>query len=294
MIQKPVFEFRGGYPKVLCIAHFAVALALSLPASVNLFGQLPTGEPAALAPNGRQVEFDAVSIKIHQAVGRGGGRGNMTSMTSDPQILRMRSMSTGEVVMFAYDVSPNQLRGAPPWLFQNSFDITATTSAPATRAQQKIMMQAVLRDRFNLLCRKESTDGPVFSLTQGNKVKLKEAKELTAQIPQFAPRLVVHNDTAETLYNASGATMEDLAAWLATQVERPVLDKTGLAGAFDISLSIAGPTLDPGGAPVRFDRDDSKEIITAVREQLGLRLEPQRHGQVEVLRIERISQPSEN
>jgi uncharacterized protein (TIGR03435 family) len=72
------------------------------------------------------------------------------------------------------------------------------------------------------------------------------------------------------------------------------LDKTGLAGAFDISLSIAGPTLDPGGAPVRFDRDDSKEIITAVREQLGLRLEPQRHGQVEVLRIERISQPSEN
>jgi uncharacterized protein (TIGR03435 family) len=97
----------------------------------------------------------------------------------------------------------------------------------------------------------------------------------------------------ETLYSARYASMADLAWWLGTQVERPVAG-TGLSGYFNISLSIPGPTIDPVGGPTRYFRDDSREIISAVQAQLGLRLRSEPHGKVEVLKIDHIGMPDEN
>jgi uncharacterized protein (TIGR03435 family) len=77
-------------------------------------------------------------------------------------------------------------------------------------------------------------------------------------------------------------------------VHRPVIDRTGLAGYFDMDLELTaelGPPPPPPGMPDRFDRSTAPSIFTALQEQLGLRLESTR-GKVDVLVIDSVRQPT--
>jgi uncharacterized protein (TIGR03435 family) len=91
----------------------------------------------------------------------------------------------------------------------------------------------------------------------------------------------------------NGGNMHELALLLSSQLQKPVVDKTGLTGKYDftlrwsteqLSLVPGPPTGDPGNLP---------SIFTALREQLGLRLDSTR-GPLEVLVIDRAEKPSEN
>jgi uncharacterized protein (TIGR03435 family) len=84
------------------------------------------------------------------------------------------------------------------------------------------------------------------------------------------------------------STMAFLAAQLVPLVERPVLDRTGLAGAFDVDLVYA-----PDGATPFATASNAPPLFTATREQLGLRLEASR-APVDVLVINRVELPTEN
>jgi uncharacterized protein (TIGR03435 family) len=79
--------------------------------------------------------------------------------------------------------------------------------------------------------------------------------------------------------------MGTLAAILSGQAGRSVRDRTGLTGAFKVELEFAPDPLAAGG--------DRPSLFTALEEQLGLKLEPQR-GAVEVLVIDRVQPPTEN
>jgi uncharacterized protein (TIGR03435 family) len=81
-------------------------------------------------------------------------------------------------------------------------------------------------------------------------------------------------------------------------LDRPVLDKTGIAGVFDFHLEFAsdGTTagfFPPGFAAVPSDSPDGPSIFTAIEEQLGLKLEPAK-GPGEILIIENIEKPTDN
>lgn len=99
---------------------------------------------------------------------------------------------------------------------------------------------------------------------------------------------------------AGGVTMEQFAAMLSATAQRVVLDKTGLTGYYDISLTYT-PTGDqlpqgapPPGAPAPPPIDpDGPTFFTAIQEQLGLKLDSQR-GPVDVVVIDSINQPTEN
>jgi uncharacterized protein (TIGR03435 family) len=80
--------------------------------------------------------------------------------------------------------------------------------------------------------------------------------------------------------------MADLANLLTIQVGQPVLDKTGVAGRFDITLSWA-----PDAATATAGVDAAPSIFTVIQEQLGLRLEPGR-GPVETLVIDSAEKPT--
>ena len=87
-----------------------------------------------------------------------------------------------------------------------------------------------------------------------------------------------------------GITLEAFAKFLATPVRRPVIDRTGLTGDFDIELEMTaefGPPPPPPGLPDQVDRTSAPSIFTSVQEQLGLRLDSQR-GPVDVLVIDRV------
>jgi len=99
---------------------------------------------------------------------------------------------------------------------------------------------------------------------------------------------------------AGGTSMDDFAAMISGTAQRVVVNKTGLTGYYDLSLTYApvneqlGPGLPPPGAPALPPIDpDAPNFFTALQEQLGLKLDSQR-GPVEVVVIDSIQPPTEN
>lgn len=86
-----------------------------------------------------------------------------------------------------------------------------------------------------------------------------------------------------------GATTGTLALILAGPAGRPVVDKTGLTGKYDMHLEMA----QPGQAAADGSADPGASVFSAVQEQLGLKLEPEK-DQVENLVIDHIERPSAN
>ena len=87
-----------------------------------------------------------------------------------------------------------------------------------------------------------------------------------------------------------GITLNAFAMFLATPVRRPVIDRTGLSGDFDIELDMTvelGPPPPPPGMPDAVDRSSAPSIFTTLQEQLGLRLDARREP-VDVLVIDRV------
>jgi uncharacterized protein (TIGR03435 family) len=156
-----------------------------------------------------------------------------------------------------------------------------------TDAQQKTVreemgerVRALLADRFQLLVHKEIKDQPIYALAVSkNGAKLQEAKEI-------GPRQGMNTNRGRM--QGFAASTEMLSQVLSNITGRPVVDKTGLTAKYDFVLEWT-PDLGTAAdsAPV------GPTIFTALQEQLGLRLEPQR-GPVPNIVIDRAEKPSEN
>ena len=220
-----------------------------------------------------------------------------------------------QLVVFAYDLQDFQLAsGGPEWVSSTRFDINAkaedgTFSTTALRQRLK----SLLIDRFELRTRAETRTGPVYHLTVASRLGKQLQPSKIDCTPLFQERAVfdispVPSDQApcqpagKFVFGPAGASMTfvrngmpmpQLARLLMTFVRRPVLDRTGLAGTYDFELTFSPDnaffaTRESGiqAAP----QADGMSISTALREQLGLRLESA-EGPVEVLVIERAELP---
>jgi uncharacterized protein (TIGR03435 family) len=155
------------------------------------------------------------------------------------------------------------------------------------------MLQSLLADRFKLKPHHETKQAPAYVLVlakNGAKMK-KEPDDTTTEY--------THSDRTYITYHA--APINDLAARLTFLMGRPVLDKTGLTGKYDIALqwmpdsgqaSMPGPDSgQQGNAPPPDSSGPS--IFTALQEQLGLKLESIT-APVEHIVIDHVERPSEN
>lgn len=192
------------------------------------------------------------------------------------------------LVMEAYDLKRHQVAflAPPPDADTAYYDIVAKAEgdAPHTRAEFRPLLQKLLADRFHLQFHREGRELPVYALIVGKSG------------PRFkpsAPGAVYHflggvNGRNQTI-TATAITMDDLAISLANYgLDRPAVDRTGLAGAYDVKLE-ATPDFrrnaDPDAVVL--------SIFTAVQEQLGLKLEPQK-ATVQVLIVDHVERPSSN
>jgi uncharacterized protein (TIGR03435 family) len=190
------------------------------------------------------------------------------------------------LLMTAYQVEPWQISGGPVWMETDRFNIVANApgeSAP-TPEQVRQMLRTLLADRFQLKVHREKREGPVYALVVDKK----------------GPKLTPSTASDSTFSAGGGAravrltfqkqTMEYLALQLSNSggLGREVLDKTGLTGSYDFQLNWAAGQ--DGNPP-----PDSNEpgLFTALEEQLGLKLEPQK-GLVELLIIDHAEKPSPN
>jgi len=190
--------------------------------------------------------------------------------------------STRILILNAYGLRDFQLAGAPPWTESERFDVAGRAAAAATRDEISAMLRTLLADRFRLRSHRETRELPIYALVAATPDK------------RLGPALKV--STAETRTRISptsitavSMTMARLAVTLSGIVGRVVTDETGLAGGYDMELRFApeGP-LPPAAPPAD---PDAPSIFTALREQLGLRLDGRR-GPVEVLVVDSIERPT--
>jgi uncharacterized protein (TIGR03435 family) len=197
------------------------------------------------------------------------------------------------LIRFAYDLREDQILNAPGWIASTSYDIEAKArndvpfpSGTEGARQIRRMTQGLLADRFKLAAHQETRQEPVYRLTiDKGGVKMKATENKPGPLTIRTGRL-----TGESV------TIPALIKLLTGPAGRPILDQTGLTARYDFELKYS-PELTSGGAAVGPDATppdpNAPSIFTAVREQLGLRLEPSR-GTVEVLVIEHVENPSEN
>lgn len=207
------------------------------------------------------------------------------------------NMPLSLLIFYVYNADhPGPTKGLPGWTRTERYDITVKVTGSnveaytkLSQAERKQMLQRVLQDRFKLQAHHQSQMTPVYDL-----VLAKGASKLTPAQPSDVPangRTVFY--TGAGRLSGRGALMGDLAAALSDSgLGRQVIDKTGLAGRYNFTLSFArDPGLpSPGVDPAA---DSPLSIFTAIQEQLGLKLEPST-APVETLVIDHIEKPSEN
>jgi len=188
-----------------------------------------------------------------------------------------------QLLTWAWNVKNYQIFGAPAWLFQERFDIQATTAHPSGVDEERLMVQKLLQDRFGLKLRRDNREFSLYALVVGKGgPKMAEATEYD----QLHGRGL--NVESGVLLSRSG-TMGELVDFLTTNLDRPVIDKTNLAGVYDFTLTwdqASAPANGANWAPI------GPELFTAIRD-LGLRLDPQK-ASIEILVIGSIVHPVEN
>jgi uncharacterized protein (TIGR03435 family) len=190
------------------------------------------------------------------------------------------------LLKLAYGVHQLQIVNAPEWVNKDAYDIdgkTDTDGEPNFRQQQE-MIQQLLADRFKLQFHRGKRLLSVYALrvTKGGP-KLTLAADPTAQPDQNAK---AHGGELTQIYTS--ASIADFILGMQFFVDdRPIVDQTGLAGRYDISLRYTSDesiTADPNAPP---------GIFTAIQEQLGLKLAPIKTS-ADVMVIDLIARPSEN
>jgi uncharacterized protein (TIGR03435 family) len=168
----------------------------------------------------------------------------------------------------------------PSWINSETYDIAATVTPPDPQyAQRRLMLQTLLAERFKLAIHREQKELPVYALVVGtNGSKLREAEEPNS------PNTT--NDKAGTHLRGKMSALA-LAGYLAAHMGQRVLNETGLKGTFDIALDF---TLDD--RPQTGD-ESAPSVFTAVKEQLGLKLEA-RKAPVEIVVIDHVEKPTDN
>jgi uncharacterized protein (TIGR03435 family) len=175
-------------------------------------------------------------------------------------------------IMGAYGLGPNQIAGGPDWLDTDRFDIEAKSDRPEDGdGELMARLQTLLAERFKLAvhCETRTISAYVLEVAR-NGPKLEKAEGEQAR-----------TNSGRGLIDASTITMTRFAEVLSRQMALPVVDNTGLQGAFNLKLQWT-PEIDNG-----------LSIFTAIQEQLGLRLQS-RKTPVENLVVDRAEKPSEN
>jgi uncharacterized protein (TIGR03435 family) len=257
--------------------------------------------PAAQAQSSDQRTFDVASIKpniTHK------GPGSLAAPQPGGRYVGI-GVTLRRLINDAYD--PFDILGGPDWVGTERFDVNARAEGEPNPSAIRRMLRPLLADRFKLEVHTElremsvfemrlaRTDGRLGSgLTQSDTKCAEEARNFFPGAMGFPPPCGDYRLGAGA-FVGRGLTMAALAGMLGGRVGRPVIDRTGLAAAFDVDMKwtsdVGLQPMPPDAAGASTLSADGLTLFTALREQLGLRLDPGR-APVEVLVIDRAEPPT--
>ncbi len=257
---------------------------------------------AAAILRGQSPAFETVSVKPTDSGYHG------SSMRDTAGQATYTGMTAAMLIRMAYGIRDFQLIGGPAWINSTRYDVTARVPAgshpdfpadPMTatekqrdtfREQRTAMVRAMLADRFGLTIHRETRDLPVYILTvakDGPKLKDNGGKVSDASLK---PGMMRFNNG---IFMGSQVDLGSLVQTLGMISDRSIVDKTALTGKYDMEMKwspeqgFRAPSESGGALP------DGPSLFTAIREQLGLRLDSGK-GPVEVVVIDSIQPPTEN
>lgn len=229
----------------------------------------------------RPQAFEVAAVKVHEGPLRA-----MYTFSSSGARATYQGYTVRYLMMEAFHLKGYQVSmgpSAPDWYSSVYYDIFAKAegNAPLSRDDFRPMMQSLLAERFHVRFHREQKDMPVYALVVGKSgPKFRES----------APDAVFHANIGvkgrlQTLV-ATKFTMDMLVDDIG--VDRPVLDRTGLTGQYDIRLE-ATPEFRMGNNPAPGDIS----VFDALQDQLGLKLQSQK-APVEVFVVDHAEKPSGN
>lgn len=241
----------------------------------------------------RDAVFDVVSIrrvlKIERPI--------RVRQTPDGS-LTLTGVPTRTLIQLAYPELETEIMGLPEWATSEFYDVLAkpATEAPTSTTGERLdMLRNLLANRYGMVHHLETHERPVFNLVLARSDERLGPSLVPSDLDCVAPVTIV-SDGEKALCRSTmkgnryegETTLGAFARSLRGLVGRPVIDKSGLSGVYRISLEsstqpFTGATI-PGELP---------SIFTALREQLGLKLESAR-APLTVLVIDRIDRPTEN
>jgi uncharacterized protein (TIGR03435 family) len=190
-----------------------------------------------------------------------------------------------DLITYAYDIKDYELFGEPHWAEIDRYDVSAkgADGTSLTRDTARPMMLALLTDRFHLKVHTEMKEMPVYEL-----VVAKAGPKFKQSPPGTKKLLILKSKGKGVMMTVTSGDMAQLAGQFSKRnnVDRPVIDKTGLTETYDYQLEWGDDTTagaDPG----------VESIFSAFPEQLGLRLLATK-APVQVLIVDHAEKPSEN
>jgi uncharacterized protein (TIGR03435 family) len=310
----------------------------------------------AQSPPSEKLEFDVASVRQNKSDDKATStfsldNGNVYSTVNKGDVFTPRgsyfaatNQPLWHYIAFAYNLSGTQelalrfsyFKGlsskAPTWVtggFDSSadrFDIKARSDGRPTKDQMRLMMQALLADRFKLIVHHETRQAPIFALvlvrpgqtgpslvvhpasdactvgppdegTDNSASNVPVPRSVPGSAPGELPKvcgMIAHLPTSATghiRFGGRSVMLSLLASSLPTMtgmatLPRPVIDETGLSGTSDFTLDWVPEFNIPPDA-------SGPNFRESLKEQLGLKLEPQQ-GPVDILVIDRVEHPSAN
>jgi len=242
-----------------------------------LIGLLVLGTSVAVAQDVVGPRFEVTSVKANTSgqsnVGGPGDRFSNGQFQTTNIPLRLLVRQAFERYL------QDDVVGGPAWLDNDRWNIVAKAESPGVPMLP--MIQLLLVDRFKLVSHIESRERPVYALEVVTAGRLGASLKPATGSSSFL-------GTTGTVRGRS-IPLALLSTLLGGAVGRPVLDRTGLAGTYDVDLRYT-PALGPAATP-EAETPDAPDVFTAVREQLGLRLVSTR-GPVPILVIDSAEKPS--
>jgi uncharacterized protein (TIGR03435 family) len=238
-----------------------------------------------------RLTFDVVSIKPSAPGVVGGG---IKPMPGGQEYVA-QNLPVRAVMSVLYRVPQRQIVGGPDWLDTDRFEIDAKSEHSYNLEDLHTMFQNLLTDEFKLQFHKENREGAVYALVldkSGPKMKVNESdQKFDIPITRGKDGIVV----------GTRVPIAYLCWWLGQnlqQDQRPIIDKTGLDKLYDFTLTFR-PNFPPNFNPDNLPSDlppgflDRPTLFDALKEQLGLKLEPQK-GPVEFFVIDHAEKPAGN
>jgi len=283
-------------------------------------------QSAAIVP----LKFEVVSVKpciAGDSAGRGRNGGGAAS--ASPGRLDLKCRTVMDLLRMAYlDYADGKwtpagphipILGGPAWIDSERYNIDATAEGAPGQAQMRgPLLQALLEERFQVKIRREAREVPVYALTVakgGPRLQVAQPGMCVPRDPdhpvppsQAPPGIMACGLFAPSpakdgvyMYNT---TLAYFCGQLSVLLDRDVIDKTGIAGVFDIHIDApqaephdSDSAGGPPGMPAPFVKSSPADplgvAIVSALQKAGLKLEPSK-GPGEFLVIERVERPSEN